>query len=207
MGYHIPFSCHSGIHVQEHWVGSVQTLGVRGGRQEAVLPRQAAGKSPAQELEGIFRFGTPAMSSSLTVIRYLYPKWSVCLLSKQPRKKKKDQQRLENDEIRGQTKTPIWWPFLFRIVWFCFSPDFEIENGSFERVVVLFERCVIACALYEEFWQKWVIVNAFIIVASWPIGNLTGYFHAKKYRSTEKSSRVWFNFNLDLLRMVVVLWK
>lgn len=32
--------------------------------------------------------------------------------------------------------------------------DFEIENGTPERVVVLFERCLIACALYEEFWTK-----------------------------------------------------
>lgn len=32
--------------------------------------------------------------------------------------------------------------------------DFEIENGTPERVVVLFERCLIACALYEEFWLK-----------------------------------------------------
>lgn len=32
--------------------------------------------------------------------------------------------------------------------------DFEIENGSHERVVVLFERCMVACALYEEFWIK-----------------------------------------------------
>ncbi|KAK2856424.1 hypothetical protein Q5P01_005159 [Channa striata] len=32
--------------------------------------------------------------------------------------------------------------------------DFEIENGTPERVVVLFERCLIACALYEEFWIK-----------------------------------------------------
>ena len=32
--------------------------------------------------------------------------------------------------------------------------DFEIENGSHERVMVLFERCMIACALYEEFWLK-----------------------------------------------------
>lgn len=32
--------------------------------------------------------------------------------------------------------------------------DFEIENGTHERVVVLFERCVISCALYEEFWIK-----------------------------------------------------
>ncbi|KAM8831217.1 pre-mRNA-processing factor 39 [Spinachia spinachia] len=33
--------------------------------------------------------------------------------------------------------------------------DFEIENGIPERVVVLFERCLIACALYEEFWAKY----------------------------------------------------
>nr|XP_032820847.1 pre-mRNA-processing factor 39 [Petromyzon marinus] len=33
--------------------------------------------------------------------------------------------------------------------------DFEIDNGTHERVVVLFERCVIACALYEEFWIKY----------------------------------------------------
>ncbi|XP_028252519.1 pre-mRNA-processing factor 39 isoform X2 [Parambassis ranga] len=33
--------------------------------------------------------------------------------------------------------------------------DFEIENGTPERVVVLFERCLIACALYEEFWAKY----------------------------------------------------
>ncbi|KAJ8356468.1 hypothetical protein SKAU_G00192620 [Synaphobranchus kaupii] len=33
--------------------------------------------------------------------------------------------------------------------------DFEIENGTPERVVVLFERCLIACALYEDFWIKY----------------------------------------------------
>nr|XP_005992757.1 PREDICTED: pre-mRNA-processing factor 39 isoform X2 [Latimeria chalumnae] len=33
--------------------------------------------------------------------------------------------------------------------------DFEIENGTHERVVVLFERCLISCALYEEFWMKY----------------------------------------------------
>jgi len=32
--------------------------------------------------------------------------------------------------------------------------EFEIANGSEKRVTVLFERCVIACALYEEFWMK-----------------------------------------------------
>ncbi|KAM4663536.1 LOW QUALITY PROTEIN: pre-mRNA-processing factor 39 [Discoglossus pictus] len=33
--------------------------------------------------------------------------------------------------------------------------DFEIESGIHERIVILFERCVIACALYEEFWIKY----------------------------------------------------
>lgn len=32
--------------------------------------------------------------------------------------------------------------------------EFEAANGSEKRVVILFERCVIACALYEEFWMK-----------------------------------------------------
>ncbi|XP_063235387.1 pre-mRNA-processing factor 39 isoform X2 [Bacillus rossius redtenbacheri] len=34
--------------------------------------------------------------------------------------------------------------------------DFEIEKGDKERIVILFERCLIACALYEEFWLKFV---------------------------------------------------
>ncbi|KAK3092313.1 hypothetical protein FSP39_001188, partial [Pinctada imbricata] len=33
--------------------------------------------------------------------------------------------------------------------------DFEIQNGSHERVVCLFERCMIATALYEDFWMKY----------------------------------------------------
>ncbi|XP_044282806.1 pre-mRNA-processing factor 39-like isoform X2 [Varanus komodoensis] len=33
--------------------------------------------------------------------------------------------------------------------------DFEIASSSHDRVIVLFERCVIACALYEEFWIKY----------------------------------------------------
>jgi pre-mRNA-processing factor 39 len=32
--------------------------------------------------------------------------------------------------------------------------DFEIEQGDKKRILVLFERCLIACALYEEFWFK-----------------------------------------------------
>lgn len=32
--------------------------------------------------------------------------------------------------------------------------EFEIEQGDRKRILVLFERCLIACALYEEFWLK-----------------------------------------------------
>lgn len=32
--------------------------------------------------------------------------------------------------------------------------DFEMAQGDQKRIVVLFERCMIACALYEEFWSK-----------------------------------------------------
>ena len=35
--------------------------------------------------------------------------------------------------------------------------DFEISTGHHERIVVLFERCMIACALYEDFWMKVMI--------------------------------------------------
>lgn len=33
--------------------------------------------------------------------------------------------------------------------------DNEISRGKHERIVVLFERCLIACALYEDFWLKY----------------------------------------------------
>lgn len=32
--------------------------------------------------------------------------------------------------------------------------EYEIEQGDRVRIVVLFERCLVACALYEEFWLK-----------------------------------------------------
>lgn len=32
--------------------------------------------------------------------------------------------------------------------------DFEIEQGDHSRILVLFERCLIACALYDDFWLK-----------------------------------------------------
>jgi len=32
--------------------------------------------------------------------------------------------------------------------------EFEIEKGDTHRILILFERCLIACALYEEYWIK-----------------------------------------------------
>ena len=33
--------------------------------------------------------------------------------------------------------------------------DYEIKDGNHERIVVLFERCLIPCAKYEQFWAKY----------------------------------------------------
>ena len=33
--------------------------------------------------------------------------------------------------------------------------DFEIAQGNHERITVLFERCLIPCAQYEQFWGKY----------------------------------------------------
>nr|XP_018912524.1 PREDICTED: pre-mRNA-processing factor 39-like [Bemisia tabaci] len=35
--------------------------------------------------------------------------------------------------------------------------EFEIAQGDMERIIILFERCLIACALYEEFWLKFIL--------------------------------------------------
>ena len=33
--------------------------------------------------------------------------------------------------------------------------DWQGEQGDHQRIVVLFERCLIPCALYEQFWAKY----------------------------------------------------
>ncbi|KAJ3290745.1 hypothetical protein HK104_006551 [Borealophlyctis nickersoniae] len=40
--------------------------------------------------------------------------------------------------------------------------DYEEEQGDVTRIYVLYERCLVACALYEEFWlryARWTMVN------------------------------------------------
>ena len=32
--------------------------------------------------------------------------------------------------------------------------DFEVKEGDHERTIVLYERCLIACALYEDMWIR-----------------------------------------------------
>ena len=32
--------------------------------------------------------------------------------------------------------------------------DYEVKQGEDARIRVLFERCLIACAFYEEFWMR-----------------------------------------------------
>ncbi|CAG5107059.1 Similar to prpf39: Pre-mRNA-processing factor 39 (Danio rerio) [Cotesia congregata] len=34
--------------------------------------------------------------------------------------------------------------------------DFEIEQKDEKRIIILFERCLIACALYDEFWLRFI---------------------------------------------------
>ena len=34
--------------------------------------------------------------------------------------------------------------------------DYEINGGSHKKIVFLFERCMVVCALYEEFWQRYL---------------------------------------------------
>lgn len=50
--------------------------------------------------------------------------------------------------------------------------DWEMENGSHERGVVLFERAMIACALYEEFWLKVGAERSCLLVLVYTYSNL-----------------------------------
>lgn len=32
--------------------------------------------------------------------------------------------------------------------------DYELKQGNHKRIVFLFERCMVVCALYDFFWEK-----------------------------------------------------
>ena len=61
--------------------------------------------------------------------------------------------------------------------------DFELENGTPERAVVLFERCLIACALYEEFWMK-VNVTSLLVTIPLPPHPSTKSISLPHYKTT-----------------------
>jgi pre-mRNA-processing factor 39 len=35
--------------------------------------------------------------------------------------------------------------------------DFEEAQGDIVRIYALYERCLVPCALYEEFWQRYTM--------------------------------------------------
>jgi len=39
--------------------------------------------------------------------------------------------------------------------------DYELKQGNHKRIVFLFERCVVVCAMYDFFWEK--VLSIFII--------------------------------------------
>ncbi|CAI2355455.1 unnamed protein product [Caenorhabditis sp. 36 PRJEB53466] len=47
---------------------------------------------------------------------------------------------------------PLDYPQLFN--WMSYL-DFEMKEGNEQRIRILFDRCLIPCALYEEFWIKY----------------------------------------------------
>ncbi|CAG8503243.1 7535_t:CDS:10 [Ambispora gerdemannii] len=72
--------------------------------------------------------------------------------------------------MKTQTETNKRWPFESEIKrpYFHVKPmddvqlinwrrylDFEETEGDETRIQVLFERCLVACALYDEFWQRY----------------------------------------------------
>ena len=44
--------------------------------------------------------------------------------------------------------------------------DFEVSQGNQRRIITLFERCMIACALYEDFWSK--VCQPFLVASELP---------------------------------------
>ncbi|TRY57930.1 hypothetical protein DNTS_009818 [Danionella cerebrum] len=79
--------------------------------------------------------------------------------------------------------------------------DFELENGTAERVVVLFERCLIACALYEEFWIK--------VSRRWPDAtqDLTQHLPPLRLLLPYRNLSYWFlQGSIALLSVSLFLW-
>ena len=74
--------------------------------------------------------------------------------------------------------------------------DYEIMKGDHERIIVLFERCLIPCALYEQFWAKYAryLEKAHKEKKDVPRG---GAHEAGTYGDGVSKARAAFNTGLD----------
>jgi len=61
--------------------------------------------------------------------------------------------------------------------------DFEVSQGDHKQIVFLFERCMVVCALYEEFWQKYLdyIEHKDIAATRYVYSRACGIHLLKKY--------------------------
>lgn len=66
--------------------------------------------------------------------------------------------------------------------------DFEVAEGDHRRTVFLFERCIIACAMYEEFWLKVSVTleHAPGVIAVWDTA-----VHCEMLRAALQLSCLW----------------
>ncbi|KAF2429908.1 pre-mRNA-processing factor 39 [Tothia fuscella] len=74
--------------------------------------------------------------------------------------------------------------------------DFEETEGNYERIVFLYERCVVICALYEEFWLRF---------ARWMSGQ---HDKVQEVRSIfERASCVWVPITKTKVRLQYALFE
>lgn len=72
--------------------------------------------------------------------------------------------------------------------------DFEIKEGDPVRIISLFERCLVPCAMYEEFWCKYTsyMENLVMGVLRGKYANVkytTGCFEEKSSEATSDASK------------------
>ena len=60
--------------------------------------------------------------------------------------------------------------------------DFEIAEGDHEKIRFLFERCLVACALYEDFWTKVGVRGALLEDCNVLIIWISPIYHANYFR-------------------------
>ncbi|XP_050173906.1 pre-mRNA-processing factor 39-like, partial [Myiozetetes cayanensis] len=148
--------------------------GTEGPREEPQHGRQrglgGSGKSPFPPFRGVL--GVPLVSGGSLPVSPPPPSPSLPLQEELDQEKIRELVISMRQQIHAQNEAEVGkrWNFEDGIKrpYFHVKPleraqlrnwreylDFEVASGNHERTIVLFERCVIACALYEEFWIKY----------------------------------------------------